>query len=405
MSLRGKRIIVGLGGGIAAYKTLSLVRLLVKAGAQVRCVCTPAALQFVTPLSLSTLSGHAVYVDLFSPGNETGTEHVSYADWGELLVVAPATADLLGKFANGIADNALSTLFNAFDKPVLLAPAMNTRMYRHPATQENLRKLRDWGVEVMPAETGGLACGCDGEGRMAEPGQIFSRVESLFADSSRTGILKGKKILVTAGPTVESIDPVRYISNHSSGLMGCRIADELTRRGAEVHFVHGPMRFAPELTVYEDIPVSSAGQMFAESVSLWPDMDMAVLSAAVADYTPAEPSPEKIKKQEDGMVLRLVKTKDILQTLGQEKKKRQLLVGFALETRDELENAREKLRRKNADLIVLNSLRDQGAGFGCATNKVTFLAKDGTVRPMECKDKAAVASDLADCMERSYALL
>lgn len=399
MSLQGKNIIVGLGGGIAAYKTLSLVRLLVKDGAQVRCVCTPAALQFVTPLSLSTLSGHSVYSDLFSAQNHSNTEHIAYADWGDLLVVAPTTANLLGKFAGGIADNALTTLFNAFDKPVLLAPAMNSRMYNHPATQENMQKLRAWGVHFMEAESGALACGSEGVGRMAEAEQIFERVKSLLDKGEAKSALQGKKILITAGPTLEAIDPVRYISNHSTGKMGCCIADELTKRGAEVYLVHGPMSAAPKAPPRKDFAVTSAGEMFAQAVALWPHMDMAVLSAAVADYTPQSPSKEKIKKHEGEMLLPLVKTQDILKALGEQKQSRQRLVGFALETTNELNNAQAKLREKNADLLVLNSLRDQGAGFATSTNKVTFLFKDGRVQPMELKSKEAVAADLADHME------
>lgn len=403
MSLQGKKIIVGLSGGISAYKTLALVRLLVKAGAQVRCVCTPSALRFVTPLSLSTLSGYPVYSDMFSDRNECATEHISLSDWGDLLVVAPATAGTLGKFANGIADNALTTLFNAFDKPVLLAPAMNTRMYRHPATQENLSKLRSWGVHLMPAATGALACGTEGEGRMAEAEAIFERITALF--QAPCGSLQGKKILITAGPTVEAIDPVRYISNHSTGLMGCCIADELTKRGAEVYLVHGPMQASPKRKPFRAIAVTSAAQMFEASTELWPEMDMAVLSAAVADYTIAEPSKEKIKKNDDNLQIRLSKTQDILATLGQSKKKTQLLVGFALETENELANATGKLHKKNADLLVLNSLKESGAGFAQPTNRVTFLTPDGTVSPMPLKSKEEVAADLADRMESLYGKL
>ena len=403
MSLQGKKIIVGLSGGIAAYKTLTLVRLLVKAGAQVRCVCTPSALQFVTPLSLSTLSGYPLYSDMFSPRNESATEHISYADWGDLLVVAPATANTLGKFANGIADNALTTLFNAFNKKVLLAPAMNTQMYRHPATQENLQKLRAWGAEIMPAATGALACGTEGEGRMPEAEAIFERINELFQKPCAN--LQEKKILITAGPTVEAIDPVRYISNHSTGLMGCCIADELAKRGAAVYLVHGPMQASPKAKMFRSIAVTSAQEMFKAATELWAGMDMAVLSAAVADYTPLNPSKEKIKKHDESLQLRLSKTQDILAALGKNKQAKQLLVGFALETENELSNAGEKLHKKNADLIVLNSLKDSGAGFAQATNRVTFLEKDGTISPMPLKSKQEVAVDLADRMEYLYGKL
>ncbi|MCM1169241.1 MAG: bifunctional phosphopantothenoylcysteine decarboxylase/phosphopantothenate--cysteine ligase CoaBC [Bacteroides sp.] len=404
MSLQGKRIIVGISGGIAAYKTLTLVRLLVKAGAQVRCVCTPSALEFVTPLSLSTLCGSSVYSDIFALNEEKTTKHISFSEWGDLLVVAPATANTLAKFANGIADNALSTLFMAFDKPVLVAPAMNTRMYRHPATQANLQKLQSWGVHIMQAASGALACGSEGVGRMPEAEEIFARVQELSGTAYRS-VFKRKKVLVTAGPTVEAIDPVRYISNHSTGMMGCRIADELTARGAEVYLVHGPMLASPKRNPYRDIPVTTAAQMCKEATALWPEMDMAVLSAAVADYTPAEPSAQKIKKHDDSLHIRLCKTQDILATLGAGKKKDQLLVGFALETENELANAQEKLQRKNADLLVLNSLNDRGAGFAQPTNRVTFLDKAGTVLPMPLKSKEEVASDLADRMEEAYGKL
>lgn len=408
MSLRNKRIIVGISGGIAAYKSLTLIRLLVKAGAEVRCVCTPAALEFVTPLSLSTLSGEPLYADLFSERNESATEHVSYADWGDLMVVAPATANTLAKFAHGIADNALTTLYLAFHKPVVVVPAMNSHMYRHPATQENLQRLAAHKVHVMQTATGALACGAEGEGRMPEAEEIFAEISRFFEDRDTAqrpaGPLKGKKILVTAGPTQEAIDPVRYISNHSTGLMGCCIADELLRRGAEVYLVHGPMQAMPQ-TNPMDIPVVSAEQMYKESVRLWPDMDMAVLSAAVADYRLQNPSTEKIKKQDGPMVLSLVKTEDILATLGQSKQPKQLLVGFALETQNELENAKEKLRRKNADLLVLNSLRDSGAGFATPTNKVTFLDRFGQQQSMPLKSKREVACDLVDRMELLYGKL
>lgn len=406
--MQGKKIVVGLGGGIAAYKVLGLIRLLVKAGAEVRCVCTPAALEFVTPLSLSTLSGEPVYSDLFSERNGSATQHVSYADWGDLMVVAPATADVLAKFAHGIADNALTTLYLAFHKPVVVVPAMNSHMYRHPATQENLHKLTACHVHVMQTATGALACGAEGEGRMPEAEEIFVEIDRVFenTDAARrpAGLLKGKKILVTAGPTQEAIDPVRYISNHSTGLMGCCIAEELVRRGAEVYLVHGPMQASPKGRL-TDIAVVSAAQMYEQSVRLWPDMDMAVLSAAVADYRLQNPSTEKIKKQDGQMVLSLVKTEDILSTLGHNRQAGQLLVGFALETQNELENAKEKLCRKNADLLVLNSLRDSGAGFASSTNKVTFLDRFGQQETMPLKSKQEVACDLADRMERLYGKL
>lgn len=404
-SLEGKRILVGLSGGIAAYKTLSLIRLLVKAGAEVKCVCTPAALEFVTPLTLETLSGNPLYSGLFSARNESRTEHVSHADWADLLVVAPATAGTIAKFANGIADNALTTLFNAFDKAVIVSPAMNARMYRHPATQANLARLRQWGVRVVGPACGDLACGSQGEGRMPEPDILFAYVEwvcrhaagfSPFGVPEEASWFKGRKVLLTAGPTVEPIDPVRYLSNHSTGLMGCCLAEELCMRGAEVYMVNGPMHASPRFPPYRMIPVQTAEEMRDAAIGLWPDMDVAILSAAVADYAPKEACGQKIKKTSEELCLGLRKTADILAGLGRTKKAGQILVGFALETENEIENAKAKLERKNADMIVLNSLRNPGAGFAVPTNQVTFLDRKGRVVPHGLKTKEEVASDILD---------
>lgn len=421
-ALKGKKILLGLSGGIAAYKSLSLIRLFVKAGAEVKCVCTPAALEFVTPLSVETLSGNPLYSGLFSPKNEFKTAHVSLADWADLLVVAPATANTLAKFACGIADNALTTLFNAFDKPVVVVPAMNTRMYRNPATVANLNLLKDRGVFVMEPDCGDLACGTRGEGRMPEAETLFAYTawvcrhfcrneagtnSGASAISSQTpcarnarpdwwSFYEGKKVLLTAGPTVEALDPVRFLSNHSSGLMGSCLADELSLRGARVYFVSGPGSCQPRFAPYRLLPVQTASQMYEASMELWPEMDLAILSAAVADYSPVEVSDQKIKKGEDGMLLALQKTKDILASLGRTKKADQILVGFALETENELGNARQKLERKNADLIVLNSLRNPGAGFACATNQVTLVDRKGNVVPQSLKSKEEVASDILD---------
>ncbi len=400
MCLQGKKILVGVSGGIAAYKTLLLIRLLRKEGAEVRCVCTPASLQFVTPLSLSSLSGNPIYSDMFSPRNENATAHITYADWADLLVVAPATANTMAKFANGIADNALTTLYTAFAKPVLLAPAMNTNMYAHPAVQANMEKLRERGVDFVEAGCGALACGSEGKGRMAEPETIFSRICSMMKTaSSAATFFQGKKVLITAGPTVEAIDPVRYISNHSTGLMGVCLADELTRRGAQVFLVCGPLKARPRHTPFRTIPVVSAADMYRESLALWPEMDMGILSAAVADYRPKVACGQKIKKSEAEMTLELIKTDDILATLGKSKRANQFLAGFALETENETANAVEKLHKKNADLIVLNSMRDAGAGFGTVTNKVSFLDRTGRSTSMELKRKEAVAADILDYIE------
>ena len=404
-SLQGKKILLGLTGGIAAYKTLTLIRLLVKGGAEVRCVCTPSALEFVTSLCLETLSGHPVYSDLFSGRNEVKTEHIHYADWADLLVVAPASANTIAKFAHGIADNALTTLFNAFDKTVVMAPAMNTRMFRHPATQANLAQLREWGVRVLAPASGDLACGVQGEGRMPEPEILYAYIEwtcrhlsaaSPLGMPQEASFYRGKKVLLTAGPTVEPIAPVRYLSNHSSGLMGCCLSDELSLRGAEVYLVTGPAKVRPRFEPYRLIPVQTAAEMYDAAISLWPDMDIAVLSAAVADYTPAEVSEQKIKKDSGQLSLELKKTQDILAQLGKDKRQGQLLVGFALETENEVANAKSKLERKNADMIVLNSLRNPGAGFAVGTNQVTFIDRQGRIKAQELKSKEEVASDILD---------
>ena len=397
MSLQGKKILVGISGGIAAYKTLLLIRLLRKEGAEVKCVCTPSSLQFVTPLSLASLSGNPVYADMFSERNQSATAHIAYADWADLLVVAPATANTLAKFANGIADNALSTLFTAFTKPVLLAPAMNTNMYAHSAVRANMERLKQWGVRFVEAECGPLACGSEGKGRMAEPETILSHVRAMAGSDS--GFFQGKKVLITAGPTVEAIDPVRYISNHSTGLMGACLADELTQRGAQVFLVCGPMKFQPRTAPFRTVPVTSAADMYREALALWPQMDLGILSAAVADYRPKTVYGQKIKKNEAEMQLELVKTEDILAALGKNKQARQFMAGFAIETENEAANAAEKLRKKNADLIVLNSMRDAGAGFGTETNKVSFLDKTGRILPMELKSKEAVATDILDYID------
>ena len=402
-SLKGKKIVVGLSGGIAAYKTLTLIRLLIKAGAEVKCVCTPAALEFVTPLSLETLSGHPLYSDLFSARNEIKTAHVSYADWADLMIVAPASANTIAKFAHGIADNALTTLFAAFDKNTVVAPAMNTRMYHNPATQANLDLLLQRGIRIAAPDSGQLACGAEGDGRMPEPETLLAYVKWMCRclDSPRKGtsadsFYKGKKVLLTGGPTVEPIDPVRYLSNHSSGLMGCSLADELTLRGADVYFVAGPMRVRPHFSPFRSISVQTAGEMHEAATVLWPSMDIAILSAAVADYTPVEVSMQKIKKDSDSLCLELKKTQDILARLGKDKRPNQLLVGFALETENEIENAITKLKRKNADMIVLNSLRNPGSGFAVSTNQVTFIDKHGRVEAQELKSKEEVASDILD---------
>lgn len=400
MLLKGKRILLGLCGGIAAYKSLSLIRLLKKEGAEVRCVCTPAALEFVTPLSVEALSGNRLYSDMFARENEFSTAHISYAEWADFLLVAPATANTLAKFAHGIADNALTTLFNAYGKKTLVVPAMNSGMYRHPATQENLDRLRAWGVAVMPPASGFLACGTQGEGRMPEPEEILRHFLKVFFETGfEESTLNGKHVLLTAGPTQEALDPVRYLSNPSTGLMGCCIADEFQKRGAKVHLVCGPMSARPKSEPFETVQVASALQMYEACMELWPKADIGILSAAVADYTPESVSSQKIKKTDADLHLKLIRTHDILKELGLNKRPGQYLAGFALETENEMAHARAKLTAKNADLIVLNSLRDAGAGFGTPTNRVCLLGRNGDIVPQELQDKEEVAARIADYIE------
>ena len=380
------RIVVGITGGIAAYKAPELVRLLKKQGHEVRCAATAHALEFTTRATLETVSGAPLYSDLFASG---GTEHISLKDWGELLVVAPATANIIGKVASGIADDALSTLLLAFShKPVIMAPAMNSDMWAHPAVQRNIETLRGWGIRLVGPAEGELACGTSGTGRMAEPETIAEAVNSLFLiPHSPLG-----RWLVTAGPTYEKIDSVRFIGNYSSGKMGFALAEALAEAGAEVELVTGPTHLNATHQRINVHRVESAREMYAAATGLFPQCNGAILSAAVADYRPAKQADHKLKKQGDeGMTLTLVQNPDILATLGTMKQPGQRLVGFALETDNELQNAEGKLKRKNLDYIVMNSLRDAGAGFGVDTNKVTILGADGSRMESPLMSKQEVA--------------
>jgi phosphopantothenoylcysteine decarboxylase/phosphopantothenate--cysteine ligase len=384
-------IVIGITGGIAAYKSLSLIRLFKKAGAEVRVVATPHALEFVTPLTLQTLSQNSVYTDLFATTEKVDVEHISLAEWADAVVVAPATANLIGKYANGIADDALSTMLLACACPVFMAPAMNKNMLAHPAVQENLQTLQKRGVLLIGPDAGFLACGTTGEGRMKEPEEIFSTVQEFFAKNLT---LNGKRALVTAGPTYEPIDPVRFIGNHSSGLMGFALAETLARRGAQVTLVTGPTHLKSQNPLIERVDVKTAAQMLEACQRVAPTADIIIMSAAVADYTPETVAPEKIKKNDASLVLNLKKTTDILATLGRQKTENQCIVGFALETEHEEANALAKLKNKNADLIVLNSLRNEGAGFQCSTNRVTILDRNGNKVEGDLKDKTQVAEDI-----------
>ncbi|MBO7540661.1 MAG: bifunctional phosphopantothenoylcysteine decarboxylase/phosphopantothenate--cysteine ligase CoaBC [Bacteroidales bacterium] len=393
-----KKIIVGITGGIAAYKIPQLIRLFAKNGDEVKVVATKNALQFVTELTLETVSGNAVYSDVFAPRNEYSTEHIALADWADMIVVAPATANIIGKFASGIADDALSTLLLAFAKDIVVCPAMNTNMYNSPVVQENLNCLKNKGVNVLSPADGELACGTSGVGRMPEPEEIFEFVEAVFAKKLS---LDGKTVLVTAGPTYERIDSVRFIGNFSTGKMGFAVAEELAERGAKVILVAGPTSLTAKHRNIKQINIESAREMYATATENFGSCDAAILSAAVADYRPENVADHKIKKTADTETLdiHLVQNPDILATLGKMKNDHQLLVGFALETDNELDNARSKLARKNLDMIVLNSLKDKGAGFGHDTNKVTIITADGTVTEGTLKSKADVAKDIVDKVE------
>jgi phosphopantothenoylcysteine decarboxylase/phosphopantothenate--cysteine ligase len=386
-----KKILLAVTGSIAAYKSILLTRLLVKAGAEVKIVMTPAARDFVSPLTLSTLSKNPVVIDLAN--NESWSNHVQLGRWADIMVVAPLSCNTLGKMAHGLCDNMLLATYLSATCPVIVAPAMDEDMWHHPATQSNLKLLESYGNKLIPVGRGELASGLYGDGRMAEPEDIMQFIQEHFFLKQD---LAGKKALVTAGPTYEPIDPVRFIGNHSSGKMGLAIAEELARRGASVHLVLGPSAVKTEVAGIKIFRVQTAEQMYEACLQEFVQADIAVMSAAVADFTPAVTNPEKIKKATGGLTVELTNTRDILKALGQEKRKGQLLVGFALETNNEKENAREKLARKNADMIVLNSLKDEGAGFGHDTNKITIFERNGNEIPYDQKPKQQVAHDIVD---------
>ncbi len=389
--LKGKHILLGISGGIAAYKTPELVRLFVKAGAEVRVVVTKNAFEFVTRLTLQTVSQNEVYADVFESVNEYSTEHVALNDWADVLLVAPATANILGKFAHGIADDALSTVYMAFNKPVFVAPAMNTKMYEHPALQSNIQLLKKRGVHFIDSAEGELACGDVGKGRMEDPIVMFRVLSSYFQKELPW---RGKQILITAGPTYEHIDPVRYIGNHSSGKMGFALAEACAERGAKVLLVTGPVSLHCAHPNIQRFDVISAAEMYKTAHEHFGKVDAAILCAAVADFAPAESLSTKTKRGKEDWMLKLQPTKDIAASLGSIKRDNQVLVGFALETNDELENALSKLKRKNLDFIVLNSLNNKGAGFQYDTNQVTILNKDGNRTDFPLKAKKAVAEDI-----------
>jgi phosphopantothenoylcysteine decarboxylase/phosphopantothenate--cysteine ligase len=390
--LSGKKVLLGVSGGIAAYKTASLVRLFIKAGAHVQVIMTPASKDFVTPLTLSTLSKNPVYSSFYNEDDENAqwNNHVDLGLWADIMIVAPATANTLSKMATGNCDNLLIATYLSAKCPVYFAPAMDLDMYKHPSTIASFNALQQFGNTIIPAESGELASGLSGEGRMAEPENIIAFLEASLESKLP---LKGTKILITAGPTYEAIDPVRFIGNHSSGKMGFDIANCAAELGATVTLVAGPTHCTVKYSSIEVVKVTSAQEMYDACHSRFQNVDVAIAAAAVADYRPKTVATQKIKKAPDNFVVELEKTKDILASLGEIKQK-QLLIGFALETENEIENAKGKIQKKNLDLIVLNSLQDHGAGFGNPTNKVTFIDKDFNIEPMELKTKEAVAVDI-----------
>lgn len=391
MRLKGKNIILGITGSIAAYKAAVLLRLLIKEGADVQVVITPSGKEFITPVTLSALSGKAVISEFFGSNDGTWNSHVDLGLWADLMLVAPATATSLGKMANGIADNMLVTTYLSAKCPVMIAPAMDLDMFSHPSTQRNIAILKDYGNIIVEPASGELASGLDGKGRMEEPENI---VEAVVNHLSAKKKLLNKRFLVTAGPTYEKIDPVRFIGNYSSGKMGFAIAEELAAQGADVTLVAGPVDLSVSHSSINRIDVESAREMYEEAVKAFSTSDGAIMCAAVADFTPRIKAEAKTKRGKEGWNLELEPTKDIAAELGKNKSKDQILVGFALETNDELENAQKKLEKKNLDFIVLNSLNDKGAGFGVDTNKITILEKGNKRYNFELKSKVEVARDI-----------
>jgi len=394
-----KKIVLGISGGIAAYKSLSLIRLFKKSGHEVKVVITKNGLQFVTPLSLETLSQNAIYSDCFAPNDSYSVEHISHADWADVVLVAPATANIIGKFANGIADDALSTLLLAVKKPIFIAPAMNVNMYENAAVQRNIIQLKNQGCTIIEPIEGDLACGITAKGRMEEPEKIFEIVIRFFTQKKKW---YHKKAVVTAGPTYEPIDPVRFIGNHSSGLMGFALAEKLAEQGAEVTLITGPTALKTTNPTIQRVDVITAKEMLEQTLPHAKNADIIIMAAAVADYTPKTVSTEKIKKKNNEWELPLQKTTDILYELGKRKEKNQCLVGFALETENEAENAKQKLHQKNANFIVLNSLKNSGAGFKTSTNQVTIIAKNGAFFEGKCKPKTEVAEEIIEFVYEQY---
>ena len=392
MPLKGKKIVLGITGSIAAYKAAYLIRALIKKGAEVQVVITPSGKEFITPITLSALTSEPVVSEFFSQRDGTWNSHVDLGLWADVMIIAPATAATIGKMANGIADNMLITTYLSMKAPVFIAPAMDLDMYAHPATQKNLNTLRSYGNRIIEPGEGELARNLVGKGRMEEPDNIVKALEEFFIQQNE---LSKKKILITAGPTYEKIDPVRFIGNYSSGKMGFALAEECAKHGAEVTLICGPVQLTTNHSNIHRIDVESAEEMYQAATKYFPTMDAGILCAAVADFTADHIADEKIKRKGDELHICLKPTKDIAASIGKIKKPNQTLVGFALETNDEQQNAQSKLERKNFDFIVLNSLNDKGAGFRCDTNKITIIDKiKATEYPL--KSKALVAKDIID---------
>jgi len=396
MSVSGKKILIAVSGGIAAYKIHFLIRDFVKKGAEVQVIMTPDAENFVTKLSLSTLSRKPVYSDFYSD-NGTWNSHVEMALWADVMIVAPCTANTLSKMVHGMCDNLVIATYMSAKCPVFIAPAMDLDMYAHPSTKKNLELAESFGHSIIPAESGELASGLIGQGRMAEPATIFNAVEHYFNSDIQSRSLEGKTVLITAGPTYEAIDPVRFIGNHSSGKMGFSLAEEASKRGAKVILISGPSVQTLNDPNVELHKVTSAKEMLAKVFEFYDTIDIGIASAAVADYAPKEVAQEKIKKNDENLTIELVKNPDILKTMG-EKKTHQFLVGFALETQNEEENAKGKLEKKNLDMIVLNSLRDEGAGFKNDTNKIKIFTRTEK-KEFNLKSKDDVAKDILNFVE------
>jgi len=398
--LKGKKILLGITGSIAAYKAATITRLLVKQGAEVQVVMTPLAKEFITPLTMATLSKRPILIDFFDPESGDWNSHIDLGTWADLFLIAPATANTLAKMAHGIADNLLLTTYLSVRCPVFIAPAMDREMFNHPATAKNIEILTSNGSRFIAVGSGELASGLIGEGRMEEPEKIAGIISDYFGSKKkRKPILKGKKFLITAGPTYEAIDPVRFIGNHSTGKMGVALAEIAAELGAKVTLVPGPGSVLPSGKGIDIIPVVSASEMKEACMNIFPQCDCAIMAAAVSDFKPEKIHDQKVKRGEKDWVIRLKPTDDIAFSLGKIKKRGQLLIGFALESRDEIQNARKKMEKKNFDFIVLNSLADPGAGFGYDTNKISILDRDNNILHFELKSKKDVAKDILKKVE------